>query len=62
LYGESIAKNIRELYSIAFSRAPTDDELATATKYVSDKPERIREAYEDLVWSVINSKEFLFVH
>jgi hypothetical protein len=62
LYGETIAKNIRELYSIAFSRAPTDDELATATKYVSDKPERIREAYEDLVWSVINSKEFLFVH
>jgi hypothetical protein len=62
LYGESIAKNIRELYSIAFSRAPTDDEIATATKYVSDKPERIREAYEDLVWSVINSKEFLFVH
>ena len=61
-FGEIVAKNVRDLYSTAFSRMPTDDELATATKYVSGKPEKIREAYEDLVWSVINSKEFLFVH
>ena len=61
-FGEIVAKNVRDLYSTAFSRLPTDDELATATTYVSGKSEKIREAYEDLVWSVINSKEFLFVH
>lgn len=62
LFSETIEKHIRELYVIAFSRTPTDVELTTARKYVSDKSANIREAYEDLVWSVINSKEFLFVH
>lgn len=62
LFSEIVAQHIRELYSFALSRVPTEDELATASKYVLGKSERIREAYEDLVWSVINSKEFLFVH
>jgi hypothetical protein len=61
-FGDIVSKNVRELYGTAFSRMPTDDELTTATKYVAGKADRVREAYEDLVWSVINSKEFLFVH
>jgi hypothetical protein len=26
------------------------------------RSDKLREAYEDLLWSVINSKEFLFNH
>ncbi|OUX51261.1 MAG: hypothetical protein CBE43_04555 [Rhodopirellula sp. TMED283] len=52
---------IRELYSIAFSRDPDDRELKATLTYVAAK-ENQREAFEDVLWSLINSKEFLFNH
>ena len=54
-------EKIRELYSIAFSRDPDDRELKATLAYVAGKENR-REAYEDVLWSLINSKEFLFNH
>ena len=54
-------EKIRELYSIAFSRDPDDRELKATLTYVAGKENR-REAYEDVLWSLINSKEFLFNH
>ena len=54
-------EKITELYRIALSRNPDDRELKSALEYLADKPNR-REAYEDVVWSLINSKEFLFNH
>ncbi len=56
------AELIQELYVSAFSRLPTAEELSTATDYVSQRADRKREAFEDLVWAIINSKEFLFNH
>lgn len=54
-------QKVMELYRIAFSRSPSDKELKTTLAYLAGK-ESGREAYEDLVWSLINSKEFLFNH
>ena len=54
-------EKIRELYSIAFSRNPDDRELKATLTYVAGK-ENQREAFEDVLWSLINSKEFLFNH
>ena len=54
-------QKLDELYRVAFSRSPTDEELKTTLAYLSGKENR-REAYEDVVWSLINSKEFLFNH
>ncbi len=54
-------EKIAELFRIAFSRPPTDDELKATLTYVTTKQER-RQAYEDVIWSLINSKEFLFNH
>jgi hypothetical protein len=54
-------EKVRELYLIALSRQPRADELATALAYLSGKENR-REAYEDVVWTLVNSKEFMFNH
>lgn len=62
---------IQELYQTAFARAPLPDELATAQKYLdrktagksgTDLAAARRQAYEDMVWACLNTKEFLFNH
>jgi len=52
---------VRELYELAFSRQPTETELNAVMEHVKSQPDR-RLAMEDVVWSLINSKEFLFNH
>ena len=46
-----------ELYLRCFSRQPEADELSTALEYIDQVPRR-RLAYEDLLWSLVNSAEF----
>jgi hypothetical protein len=54
-------QRIRELYLLAFAREPDAEELKIAQDYVQSKSSP-REAYEDIVWALINTKEFLFNH
>ncbi|MBT5908156.1 MAG: DUF1549 domain-containing protein [Opitutae bacterium] len=63
------AEKIEELYFAAFSRAPKEGELKMAVDYVNreieddkgvKKPVAKKEAYEDVVWALFNTKEFLF--
>jgi len=67
----SDGEKLRELYLTAFSREPNAAETATARnhleKKVKDKdgkeaPIDKRQAYEDVIWALINTKEFLFNH
>lgn len=62
-----------DLYRVAFSRQPTPDELETAVSYLNEprfdaqgKPvdagKALRENLHDLLWALINTKEFLFNH
>jgi hypothetical protein len=55
-------ERIRELYLLALSRMPTESEQHVALEYLMQRSDRLREAYEDLLWGVVNSKEFLFNH
>jgi hypothetical protein len=66
-------EKVRELYLWAYSREPDDKELqvtkAHITKYSNKTSDGkgnpvnvIRQAYEDMVWALINTKEFLFNH
>jgi len=52
---------VTELYQIALCRSPSDEELTAMLSHIAFKENR-REAYEDVLWSLINSKEFLFNH
>ena len=49
---------IRELYVQVLSRQPTDKELATCLNYRRNVGDR-SEAFEDILWSLINTAEFL---
>lgn len=53
---------VNQLYLSALSRKATETEIATATSYLEERKDRRREAFEDLIWAVLNSKEFLFIH
>jgi hypothetical protein len=57
------ADKIAELYLVCLARYPAPDELAAAQQYLERAgTERRRAAFEDLVWALINTKEFLFNH
>jgi hypothetical protein len=66
-------KRIRELYLAAFSREPTADEVQIAETHLLkpridatgkplDSQRSKRNGYEDLLWALLNTKEFLFNH
>ncbi len=52
---------LEELYLAAFARKPTDRERGEWLTYIGKAPDK-KQAYEDLGWVLINSKEFLFRH
>ncbi|HLJ92159.1 MAG TPA: DUF1549 and DUF1553 domain-containing protein [Gemmataceae bacterium] len=56
--GESNRAIIEELYLASLSRLPTPQELSAACALVERSPNR-RAALEDLLWGMVNAKEFL---
>ncbi|MCA9126000.1 MAG: DUF1549 domain-containing protein [Planctomycetales bacterium] len=58
---QSVSELVTELYLASLSRYPTSSEMQAADEYVHQHDNR-RNAMEDLVWALINSKEFLFNH
>jgi hypothetical protein len=54
-------EKVREIYLRVYSREPAADETAVAVEHLSKaKDEKL--AYEDILWALINTKEFLFNH
>jgi hypothetical protein len=51
---------VTELYLATVSRRPTAPELAASQQFLSESPSP-QECYQDLLWALINSKQFLFV-
>jgi hypothetical protein len=56
--GRSNEDIINEFYLASLSRPPTEGEARTALEFVGRSPDR-RAALEDLVWGLVNAKEFL---
>ena len=56
---------IEQAYLSALTRFPTDDERGKLQKLVAEADAAEvsrRETYEDLLWSLMTSPEFLFTH
>jgi hypothetical protein len=52
---------IDELYLVTLSRRPTEVEQQAARQVIAGTKTR-REGLENLLWALLNSREFLFVH
>lgn len=68
-----LEERITEVYQVAFSRAPRPEELKTAVEYFAepragadgkplDPQTASQENFRDLLWAIMNTKEFLFNH
>lgn len=52
---------VRDLFFATFCRPPTDAELKSSVDLVGKAP-NMKEGLEDLLWAIVNSREFQFVH
>jgi hypothetical protein len=52
---------VQELYLATVSRPATAEETARALQGVSQAPNKT-EGFEDLLWALLNSREFMFKH
>jgi hypothetical protein len=52
---------IEELYLTAYARRPTAVELKRTLDYVGGLDDKTK-ALEDVLWVIVNSKEFMFNH
>ncbi len=57
-----LVEKLRTLYTAALSRPPTDEETKAASDFLAKKPDKAQEAWEDIAWALLNTKEFLFNH
>jgi hypothetical protein len=54
------AEIVNELYLAALSRRPSAEEIKACDKLLAESPNP-KVFYEDLIWSLANSKQFLFI-
>ncbi len=52
---------VRELYMASLCRFPTSEEMDTSKQLLAESSSPA-ECYQDLMWALINSKQFLFVY
>jgi len=57
----SDADTLDELYLATLSRLPNQNEASVLLRHVAEAQDK-RRAWEDVHWTLINTKEFLFRH
>ena len=55
------AEKINELFQWAFGRLPTEDQRALALANIEHNAKDKRIAYENIIWALINTKEFILI-
>jgi uncharacterized protein DUF1549/uncharacterized protein DUF1553 len=54
------AEKLTELFLWAFARKPTADDLKVATEHLAKHEKDKKIAYENIIWALLNTKEFIF--
>jgi hypothetical protein len=55
------AVKVRELFMWCYGRPPTDDQMKKALDHIAKHDGNKKQAYENLLWALVNTKEFLFL-
>jgi len=54
------AEKIEELFLLAIAKKPTPEQLKAALDHIEKYEKNKKQAYENMVWALLNSKAFLF--
>ena len=54
------AEKVEELFLWAFSRKPTEEQSKAALEHIGKNDKNKKIAYENIIWALINTKEFIF--
>ena len=54
------AEKVEELFLLALGHKPSSPQLAGALAHLARDPKRKKAAFEDILWGLINTKEFVF--
>lgn len=55
-------QKIEQLYRWVYGRNPDAEEMSVATSHLEKHADNPKVAFEDIIWALINTKEFLFNH
>jgi len=58
----SDAAVVEQMFLLSLSRLPTPEEQQQAAQHLSKDPKARNQALQDLLWALLNTKEFLFNH
>ena len=58
----NLQEKIKELYRWVYSREPDSVETKIALGHLAKHEKDTKVAWEDIIWALINTKEFLFNH
>jgi hypothetical protein len=53
-------EKVKELFLWTFAREPSPEHLQVALTHIARNPQNKRQAYENILWALINTKEFVF--
>jgi len=53
-------QKVTDLFWAAFARAPSSGEMEAAMAHLSANSSNKRVAFEDILWALVNAKEFQF--
>ena len=54
------AEKVEELFLWAFARKPTAEQLQAALAHIAKHAKNKKIAYENILWALLNTKEFVF--
>ncbi len=54
------AEKVEELFLWAFAHKPTPEQLSVALAHIDKHGQNKKLAYENILWALLNTKEFVF--
>lgn len=54
------AEKVEELFLWSFARKPTEEQRAKALEHIANNASNKKLAYENILWALLNTKEFIF--